>query len=347
MLDVYMDYNMTLAFVRAVEKTNRVKDLSQRSRLIKAESFIKQACNLKIDKNIKHYCSHILASFNQGVGEKGKPSYVDIEKNIIMENKSAVALLDKKNPLFPDVSNCNLTITGENLIENLALLMFSAPEQVVLFEIIPSGIQPREKTEDSPNVFKGWNTLIKHPLVPMTDAIIIDPYFLEPASHDNDIKSYVDYSLLPLFKVLNQYALNRKLTINIFTEYKKQNSREESHKFAGELFEQLESSIKINELDIKLLMVLNKSLNQHKRILYTNYFSLRTELSFHHFRSDDVTGKKKDEVNIKPFAVDNPNTDPHSIMIDDLADLHLLTQKPDTKFFGKKSNLSPMIIRAL
>ena len=102
----------------------------------------------------------------------------------------------------------------------------------------------------------------------------------------------------------------------------------------------------MNGLNIKLVLVVAKYLNQHKRILYTNYFALRTELSFYHFQNDKVSGHKKDEVLIKPFAVDNLSGDPHSIMLNDLADFYKLTQTPGPKIYGNQANLSPILAQA-
>ncbi len=346
MLDVYMDYKMASAFINAADKTTKEKDLRKRNRLTKAELFIRQSCNLKLDANIKKFNSNIYTFFTQGVGENGTVVSKEFIEDEITENRWAVALLDTSNEITKVVSKHIFVINRDKLWDDLDTLLFSKPEQVKMFPIIPVGLSNFKEPVNSLNAFNGWNTLIKHPLVPLTDAIIIDSYFLKPEAFrdiygDYDVPAYVEDSLIPLLKLLSKYALNEQLTVNIFTEF-----HVDADNIAEELLSQLEKSIKEHELGIILILVVTKFLNQHKRILYTNYFSLKTELSFYHFKNDEVTGYKKDEVSIYPFASDNPSTDPHSIMLMDLAEFYALVQKPATKIYGHKANLSPMLIQA-
>lgn len=346
MLEVFMDRSMAVAFVNSCNKARKESDIQKRNSMMKVEAFIKQACKLKIDVGFKEYNKQLLTFFTQGVGDQAAPSYIALNEESVSANKSSVALLEKSNPLFSAISKRNYTIHKDNISKDLARLMFDAPTQTTTFQIIPHGLPQIRITDKPVKTFEGWNTLIKHPLVPLTDVVIIDPYFLKPESfkdsYDNiDVQAYVQHSLLPLMELLSRYKLGKILTLNIFCE-----QHPDTDDLDRELFDQLELSIRENNLDIKLIFVVSKYLNQHKRILYTNYFALKTELSFYHFQADKVTGYKKDEVSIKPFALDNPNTDPHSIMLDDLADFHKLLQKPGTKILGDKSNLSQMIIQA-
>ncbi len=224
--------------------------------------------------------------------------------------------------------------------------MFNAPEQTTTFPIIPDGIDRNRKIAVSLKTFEGWNTFNKYPLVPITDVIIIDSFFFKPNGHRNTktdyfVEAYVKNSLLPLFKLLSNYSLDNHLTVNIFTEW-----YEDYENIARKLFDQLELMLKENDLNIELLLVITENLNEHKRILYTNYFALRTELSLHQFQTYKVTGKRKDDVIINPFAVDNLSTDPHNSMMVNLADLFLKFTDNKTRVIGKRSNLSKMIHQA-
>ncbi len=349
MLEVHMDRIMGIAFVNTFVKAKNEPDLSKRIRLMKIESFIKQASKLKLDNTFKEFNKQLLPFFTQGVGKHGSISFDIIDEKSIKKNKCAVALLDKGNPIFLKVSKENLTIPKEKLQEDLASLMFNAQNQATSFQIIPENVKP--KNVSAPNLISlnGWNTFIKYPLVPMTDIIIIDPYFLLPEGFkdtydDYVIEDYILYSLLPLLKVLNKYAINKHLTVNIFTEGCNEVGRNES--IASVLFTSLDQAIKDNDLNIDLLLIVAKNLNQHKRILYTNYFALKTELSFHHFHANKVTGNKKDEALIKPFAVDDPRTDNHSAMMNDLADLYNKFNDNRSIVIDNRNNLSEMILQA-
>lgn len=349
MLEVHMDRIMGIAFVNTFSKAKNEPDLSKRIRLMKIESFIKQASKLKLDNTFKEFNKQLLPFFTQGVGKYGSISFDTIDEKIIKKNKCAVALLDKGNPIFLKVSKENLTIPKEKLQEDLASLMFNAQDQATSFQIIPENVKLKNVSANNLISLKGWNTFIKYPLVPMTDIIIIDPYFLLPKGFkdtfdDYVIEDYILYSLLPLLKVLNKYSINKHLTVNIFTESCNEEDRNEC--IASELFSSLNQAIKDNDLNIDLLLIVAKNLNQHKRILYTNYFALKTELSFHHFHANKVTGNKKDEAFIKPFAVDDPRADNHSAMMDDLADLYHKITENKTIVIGNRKNLSEMILQA-
>lgn len=119
MLEVYIDKTMAIAFVNTFSQAEKEQNLSKRLRLIKAESFIKQACKLKLDNGFKMYDNQLIPFFTQGVGEHGMPSFEAIDEKNITKNKCAVALLDKGNPIFSNVSKSNLTIHKEKLQEEL------------------------------------------------------------------------------------------------------------------------------------------------------------------------------------------------------------------------------------
>lgn len=348
MLDVYMDRTMIATFLNGANKARKDKDIdiSKLNRYTKAEAFLKKSCKLTLDAEIKTKAGQVLTYFMQGLGENEKPSFDTLTTASVTKNKWSVALLSDSSAIFKEVSKCICTIHKDRLWDDLSTLTFSAPEQATVFPIIPSGHDRFKESTNSLKTFNGWDTFFKHPLVPLTDVILIDSYFLKPEAFkdsygDYDVQAYVEFSLLPLLKLLNTYALDNQLTINIFTEL-----RLDEDNIADELHDQLVKAIELNGLSIKLVLAVAKHLNQHKRVLYTNYFSLRTELSFYHFQANEVTGFKKDEVSIKPYAVDSPNNDPHSIMLDDLADFYKLIRKPETKIYGDKANLSPMISQA-
>lgn len=346
MLDVFMDRSTIASFVYGVKKSRKEIDISKLNRLIKSEAFVKHGCRLTLDAEIETKAGQVLAYFTQGIGDNKKPSFSTLTAESVTKNKWSVALLDSSNEINEAVSKHTFVINRGKLWDDLEALLFSKPEQTKMFPIITVGLSEPGEPVDFLKAFNGWNTLIKHPLVPLTDAIIIDSYFLKPEAFrdlygDFDLSAYVEDSLIPLLKLLSKYALNEHLTVNIFTEFPK-----DVYNIAEELFSKLEKSVKKHELGINLVLVLTKFLKQHKRILYTNYFSLKTGLSFYHFKSDEVTGYKKDEVSIYPYASDNPSTDPHSIMLMDLAEFYALVQKPATKIYGDKANLSPMLIQA-
>lgn len=346
MLDLYMDRTMIAAFVNGAKKAKKETDISKLNRYTKAEAFIKKGCRLTLDAEIQSQAAQVLAYFTQGLGDNEKPSFNSLNTKTLTKNKWSVALLNSDSEIFEEVSKSLFTISKDDLWDQLSTLLFNGPEQSTDFPIIPEGLSSYKTTSNALKTFKGWSTFNKHPLVPLTDVIIIDPYFLKPEafkdrSDDYNVRAYVEYSLLPLIKLLSKYALNERLTLNIFTE-----CHEDCSEIAMELFDHLNQTINDNHLNIKLLLVFPKYLNQHKRILYSNYFALRSELSFYHFQYEKVTGFKKDEVSIKPFAVDNLSNDPHITMLDDLADFYLLTQKHNTQFYGDKVNLSKMIQQA-
>ena len=346
MLEVYMDRKVAIAFVNTFGKAKNEPDLSKRMRLMKIESFIKLACILKLENTFKEFNKQLLPFFTQGVGEHSTISFEIFDEIGINKNKCAIAILDKENPLFQIVSKENLTIQKEKFQDELTSLMFNSPEQTIKIPIIPEGIYRNRKNVDSFKTFNGWNTFLKHPLVAMTDVIIIDSYFLKPKGSnyvktDFLVKAYIRNSLLPLFKILIKYSLDNHLTVNIFTEW-----NEDYESIARDLFDQLELILNENNLNIDLLFVVSENLNEHKRILYTNYFALRTELSLHQFQTDKVTGSRKDDVIINPFAVDNLSDDPHNSMMVDLADLFLKFTDNRSRVIGKRSNLSPMLIQA-
>lgn len=346
MLDVYMDRLTIASFVNGVKKSRKEMNISKLNRLIKSEAFIKQGCRLILDAEIETKAGQVLSFFTQGIGDNKKPSFSTLTAESVTKNKWSVALIDSSNEINKFVSKHTFTINRDKLWCDLETLLFSKPEQTKMFPVIPIGLSEPGEPVDALKAFNGWNTLIKHPLVPLTDAIIIDSYFLKPEAFrdiysDFDVAAYVEDSLIPLLKLLSKYALNEQLTVNIFTEFPK-----DVNNIAEELFAKLEKSVKKHELGINLVLVLTKFLNQHKRILYTNYFSLKTGLSFYHFKSDEVTGFNTDDVSIYPFALDNTSTDPHIIMLNDLASLYALLQKPATKIYGDEANLSPMLIQA-
>lgn len=346
MLDVYMDRSTIATFVNGVKKSRKEVDISKLNRLIKSEAFVKKGCRLTLDAEIETKAAQVLSYFTQGIGDNKKPSFTTLTEESVTKNKWSVALLDASNEITNVVSKHIFVIDRSKLWDDLEALLFSKPEQTKMFPIIPVGLSKPGEPVDSLIAFNGWNTLIKHPLVPLTDAILIDSYFLKPEAFrdiygDYDVPAYVEDSLIPLLKLLSKYALNEQFTVNIFTEFPK-----DEDNIAKELFSKLEMSVKKHELGINLVLVHTKFLNQHKRILYTNYFSLKTGLSFYHFKRDEVTGFNTDDVSIYPFASDNTSTDPHSIMLKDLANLHALIQKSTTKIYGDKANLSPMLIQA-
>ncbi len=346
MLDVYIDRKMIAAFVNGASKAKRETDISKLNLYVKAEAFIKKGCKLKLDSEIQSQAGQVLSYFTQGLGDNEKPSFTSLNTKTLTKNKWTVALLTSNSDFFDEVSKSLFTISTNDLWDRLSALLFNMPEQSTDFPIIPEGLNNHKDTPINLKSFKGWSSLLTHPLVPLTDAIIIDPYFLKPEafkdSYDDYITSaYVNQSLLPLMKLLSHYALNKQLTLNIFTE-----CYMDCNEIAQELFDYLNQTILDNQLNITLVIIVAKSLKQHKRILYTNYFALKTELSFYHFQEYKVTGYKKDDFLIKPFAVENPNIDPHTTMLDDLADFHELLQKSNIKIFGVKSNLSHIIPQA-
>lgn len=338
---------MIAPFANALVKNRKeVDNFDKRNRINKVEAFVKKGCKLTLDLEIKEKAANILNLFTQGLGDNEKPSFVNLTAEFITKKKWSVALLNAQSEINKEASKHILTINKEKLWDDLSRLLFHSPEQSTIFPIIPSDLNHSKETLYAPNTFNGWNTLIKFPLAPLSDAIIIDPYFLKPEAFKDDygnydVQDYVECSLIPLMKLLSNYALNKQLTVNIFTEY-----RENYETIADELFRRLSKSIFDNNLNIELSIVIPEFLSLHKRVLYTNYFSIRTELSFWHFQTDKVTGKKKDEVSIKPYAVDNLNTDPHSIMLADLADLHSLLVNKKTNVYGSKKHLSKMIQQA-
>jgi hypothetical protein len=346
MLEVYIDRTMIASFVNGVKKSRKEMDISKLNRLIKAEAFIKKGCKLTLDADIQSQAGQVLSYFTQGLGNNEKPSFNSLNTKTLTKNKWSVALLNSDSEIFEEISKSLFTISKDNLWDQLYALLFIGPGQSTDFPIIPEGLSSQKINSTALKSFKGWSTFTTHSLVPLTDAIIIDPYFLRPEAfkdsyNDYNVSAYVEYSLLPLMKLLSKYALNNQLTLNIFTEY-----HEECSEIAQELFDYLNQSIIDNQLNIKFLLVVPKYLNQHKRILYSNYFALRSELSFYHFQNEKVSGYKKDEVSIKPYAVDNLSNDPHATMLDDLADFYHVIQKPNTQFYGDRTNLSNMIQQA-
>ena len=349
MLDVYMDYKMASAFINAADKTTKEKDLRKRNRLTKAELFIRQSCNLKLDANIKKFNSNIYTFFTQGVGENGTVVSKEFIEDEITENRWAVALLDKVNPLISNTSKSNLTISKEQLWESLFSLMFNSPEQVTAFQIIPNDLQNGRNVSSKLNTFYGWKTFKKHNILPLTDAVIIDPYFLQPEEfkdsyYQYDVANYVEKSLGPMLELLYANSLDKPLTVNIFTRLPK--NQKTTLLNPQELFDCLNLYAQKFIKPINLLIVVGRKLNLKYRVMYTNYFALNSELSFYQFQNEFVTGNEEARLIISPFAVDEVKTDLHNSMIRDLSKLYHLYFERNAQIYGQRKNLSPMLIQA-
>ena len=346
MLEVYMDRKMTLAFVKLLDKNKEELAIDKRMKMTKSESFIKQACKLKLDKRLAEHNNSIVTLFTQGVGDDGQVKLVELDHKTIRDNKCAVAFLESGNPLHSIVSKTNLTINQERLNENLTSLMFIAPNQTTVFQIFPDKYQTINKNAFNGIIFNGLNSLYEYPLVQLSDVLIVDAYFLKPEGFKNtndkyDLSAYVENSIVPLMKLLHYYSINNQLTINIFTEWQK-----ESYSQGELLFNLMTEALQKHNLNIKLLIVVAQHLNQHDKMLYSNYFSINSGLSFHQFQQNRVTGYKKSKVSINPFAVDNLSTDPHLEMMNDLAHLFQVFIDYNTSVFGIEEDLSPMLIQA-
>jgi len=346
MLEVYMDRKMTLAFVKLLDNNKEEFALDKRIKMTKSESFIRQACKLKLDKRLAEHNNSIVTLFTQGVGDDGQVKLVELDHKAIRDNKCAVAFLESGNPLHSIVSKTNLTIDQERLYENLTSLMFIAPNQTTAFQIFPDKYQIINKNAFNGIIFNGLNSLYEHPLIQLSDVIIADAYFLKPEGFKNkngtyNLSEYVEKSIVPLLKLLLHYSIHGKLTINIFTEWQKESLRQ-----AALLFDLMTDAIKKSNLNIKLLLVVAQHLNQHDRMMYSNYFAINSGLSFHQFQENNVLGYKKSKVSISPFAVDNLSTDPHLEMMNDLAHLFQVFIDYNTSVFGIEEDLSPMLIQA-
>lgn len=340
MLEVFIDRGMIAPVVNAINSNRKEHlKLDDRKLAILVEDFLKQGCNLHLDDEIKLKSANVLTQFTQGMGENRKPVFVRLSAEIITRKKWSVALLDKASGLYERVANQILTIERNNFWTSIASLLFESPNQEIHYEIRPY----MSKGGNGACRFKGWKSLTDGKLVPLTDAIIIDPYFLKPVGFRKDdfvdIQAYARESLLPLLELLYSYSINKQIFVNIFTERQRDNCD------AAELMNYLEELVQQSAPGIKLLLIEVANLSQHKRILYSNYFAIRTELSFHHFRGDKVFSYKKDEMSVIPFARDKFGSK-HQTMLGDLVELYHLSFKQDSLIYNNIENLSPMIIQA-
>ncbi len=352
MLDVYIDRKMAEAFVNAVPKIKKEKNHSRRNRLTKAELFIRQACNLKLDEKIKKYSSHVAIFFNQGVGEHGTVLYKEFDEEEISKNNWAVALIDEENPLISKISKSNLTISKEQLWEGLISLMFNSPNQATDFGIIPKDAKKAPNLFPELIIFSGWQTFYTHPVIPLTDAVIYDSYLLQPVKFRNtynqyterNVRDYVEKSLVPLLKLLNSYSQDKPLTVNFFTRPPKH--RDTIYIDPQLLFDCVNFYAQKFVKPINLLIVFAKELEFKDRVIYTNYFTIISHLSFHQIQDEQVLGKEEARLAIKPFAVDEIKFDHHKSMMRDLYKFYLIKSEGETQLFGDSKNLSPMIIQA-
>jgi len=331
MLDVYIDDKMLLELFKRLDK--KESENSKRFKIIKIEEFVKSNCNLCLDKSIisnRKNPPHHLTKFTHGMSEHDKPKFDFFSETLIEKAKNwSFFLLSQANSLKSLCEESFFTATEDNFMNALEKILFLKEGQHFSFSIIPdAAITTISITGDTPK-FEGWKTISKNNLLPLTDVVIVDPYFLMPAAYETYYKSeeydfiaYANECILPLIMVLKKYAINEIFNLTVFT------NGDTKDKLSKGLFDFINNRLCKEKIKVNFSIAIPRKLGFHQRYIFTNYLGIDTKLSLHAFTSDKVIGNKIDSFEIHPYSMDSGNTRRH---IEDQEKLAILNQKLNEK----------------
>ncbi len=308
MLDVYFDE----------ENIRRLSTLIRKDSLTdfaaSAVSFLKRKCNLFINKDIilnGKQPPKYLSIFTQGRGESAIFGQFEKE-NALLSNASpqSVFLIESKDDLFNKLNNRFACSQGDDsmFLSNLLFLNKNQRKRFVLDKNMKDAI-----------CFSGWKDLVPHNLLPLTDIVVIDQYFLVPSKIYSNYESFLNESFMPLLKVLQSKAIGNELNLTVFTSDQlpsKMIKADECYALIADYIEEL-------DIRINFSLIIPRKYDWHDRYLYMNYQGIDTKLSLHGFKYDQLVAKD-DRLIIFPYADD---VEIHAV---DISKLRKLTKTKNT-----------------
>ncbi len=312
MLDVYMDEKMLTEWVRKYNHRNdRIGS--------KIREFIRYNSNLFFDKrmNASGYYSQILTTFSQNAKDSPKPKFAEINESLSKSAKCwSIFLFNNNNQTISGVKNSFITANESELEKVLSKLLFIREGQQTVFSLVPN--HKKDKIGDKSNLFEGWRSLSGDKLIPFSDIVILDPYFLEPyylEGRDIEylLEEHINKCLIPLIKTLSNYSINGRLNLTVFSENKKNKSFYKAKTISDSII----SFINSNSIKINFTLIVSKNLEEHKRGFYTNYFGLNPGVSINVIHDNSFLGNS-DEMHVSPYSEETSNNKVHKSNLDAL-----------------------------
>ncbi len=329
MLDVYMDEKMLTEWVRKYNHRNDRIGL-------KIREFIRYNCNLFLDKqmNASGYHSQILTTFLQNAKESPKPKFKEIDESLSKSAKCwSVFLLKDTNQTISGVKNLFITANENELDKVLSELLFIREGQQKTYLLVPNHL--RDTIENKNILFDGWKSLTDDKLIPFSNIVILDPFFLEPVNYSNpkdadfDLNEHIELCIKPLINSLTTFSIAVKFNLTVFAGYKSKESSDN----AKAILESINMFLKSKRIAINFTIVIPYKLDKHKRYFYTNYFGLNLGSSVNTINNDSILGDKDEEIHIYPYSEESLNEMTHQSSLITLNQLYNKIFEKGTRIF--------------